>query len=377
MKNKISGSLSKAENKRMDEIDIIKALAIIGMVLGHADAPFSKFIFLFHMAVFFIASGFCYKATASDSVKSVISTINKKLKLLWLPYFVWNLVYSLLNNLFIKINVYTDNQGLLNYVSGSHVKTHQFMNAIDIIKNVMKGAIFSGGTEMGGAFWFLKILFAVSVCYCVGDFLAIKVFKQSLIVQLIVSVILLTIGYSLHGQRIYGIAQVASCYCLYFMGYLLKLMKAKYQGWNWKQFLPVFIVSFAVLLLLNQFGGVALDRNSYENPAFLLATSFMGWCFLYSIAYFITLLPIKNFFLAIGKRTLTIVIFHFLSFKIVAIIVVKVYSLPDFCMAAFPNLHGAKGMWWLAYTIVGVGIPVVLNISYRFLVNKISIQKKK
>ena len=219
----------------------------------------------------------------------------------------------------------------------------------------------------------------VSVCYCVGDFFAKKVFDKSLIVQLIASVILLAFGYwcFLNDYSIQGLAQTASFYCLYFIGHFFRLIKSKYQGWNWKQFLPVFFVSFVVLLILNQFGRIELAGNSYVNPAFLLAASFMGWCFLYSISYFIALLPIKNFFLGIGKRTLTIVIFHFLSFKLVAAIVVKVYGLPDFCIATFPNLYGTKGMWWLAYTIVGVGVPVALNICYRFFINKISLLKVK
>lgn len=41
-------------DKRISEIDIIKALAIIGMVLGHAGALFTHFIYLFHMAVFLL-----------------------------------------------------------------------------------------------------------------------------------------------------------------------------------------------------------------------------------------------------------------------------------------------------------------------------------
>ena len=40
--------------KRVDELDILKAIAIICMVAGHAGAPFTHFIYLFHMAVFFM-----------------------------------------------------------------------------------------------------------------------------------------------------------------------------------------------------------------------------------------------------------------------------------------------------------------------------------
>lgn len=149
--------------KRIDEIDIIKALGIICMVAGHAGAPFTKFIYLFHMAIFFIASGFFYKEQSSDSIKNVFNSILKKLKQLWIPYFVWNTIFVLLNNVFIKINVYTDNPDILNYVQGKYIGTHDYLGIVEMLKSIVKGAVFSGNTQMGGAFWFLKILFMVSV----------------------------------------------------------------------------------------------------------------------------------------------------------------------------------------------------------------------
>ncbi len=359
--------------KRIDEIDIIKALGIICMVAGHAGAPFTKFIYLFHMAIFFIASGFFYKEQSSDSIKNVFNSILKKMKQLWLPYFVWNTIFVLLNNVFIKINVYTDNPDILNYVQGEYIGTHDYLSIVEMIKLIVKGAIFFGGTEMGGALWFLKILFMVSVFYCISDFFIKKMFKKHiLVIQIIVSMVLLMFGYWCSLKQIYGygIERTASFYVLYLLGHILSLYKEKYIHWNWKCHLPILVVSFALLLILNNFGNIALNSNSYENPLFLLATSFLGWCLLYSISYFIKLLPhIKFIFVEIGKRTLSVVIFHFLSLKIVAGIIVLIYNLPSFCIAAFPNLYGYEGLWWIAYTIVGVGVPVLLNIIYHKLIS--------
>lgn len=38
--------------KRDETIDIIKGIGILCVVIGHAHAPFSSFIYLFHMAIF-------------------------------------------------------------------------------------------------------------------------------------------------------------------------------------------------------------------------------------------------------------------------------------------------------------------------------------
>lgn len=355
------------EKKRIEEIDIVKALAIICMVVGHSGAPFTDFVYLFHMAVFFIASGFFYKNSSSDSLQGMIELIIRKMKQLWIPYFVWNMIFTILNNLFITINIYTSNQEVMNYVSGKYVETHGIMGLADMVKNIVAGAVFSGGTEIGGAFWFLKILFMVSVSYCIVDFFIKKIIKKYiLVVQLFVSLVLLIFGYWCYGNGIntFGVPQMASCYCLYYMGYLLGIVKDKYCNWNWKQHLPTIFISFLTLLFLENVGKISLGSNSYVNPAFLMLASLAGWCLLYGIAYFINLLKVKKIFLEIGKRTLSIVIFHFLAFKIVASVIVLVYELPSFCIAAFPNLYGDKGMWWLLYSIVGVTVPILLNVMY-------------
>lgn len=39
--------------KRNLVIDILKGLGIILMVAGHSGFPFTRFIYLFHMAIFF------------------------------------------------------------------------------------------------------------------------------------------------------------------------------------------------------------------------------------------------------------------------------------------------------------------------------------
>lgn len=125
------------------------------------------------------------------------------------------------------------------------------------------------------------------------------------------------------------------------------------------------VISFVFLYILGKFGSVSLNINSYTNPLFLILTSLSGWFVLYGMSALIknfTLL--KNILIVIGRHTLSIVALHFLAFKTVEIIVVLVYGLPDFCLAAFPNLYGSVGVWWIAYTIAGVAIPVILNLIY-------------
>lgn len=60
-------------------IDIIKGIGIILMVGGHCGMPFTHFIYLFHMAIFFMASGYCFNASNSETMRKrkIASTCSK------------------------------------------------------------------------------------------------------------------------------------------------------------------------------------------------------------------------------------------------------------------------------------------------------------
>ena len=53
--------------KRETSIDILKGIAIILMVIGHSGVSegLERFVYLFHMSVFVIASGYCYNEVYS------------------------------------------------------------------------------------------------------------------------------------------------------------------------------------------------------------------------------------------------------------------------------------------------------------------------
>lgn len=131
-------------------VDIVKGLAIVCMVGGHCAWPFTKFIYLFHMAIFIIASGYCYKETYSKEYMNVIHFIKRKFRTLWFPYVLWMAIFSVLHNFFIRINVYTDNPLLLQYVSGSFITTTDYWTPTDVIKNIFKAMLFRGDAQVGG-----------------------------------------------------------------------------------------------------------------------------------------------------------------------------------------------------------------------------------
>lgn len=99
----------------------------------------------------------------------------------------------------------------------------------------------------------------------------------------------------------------------------------------------------------------------------LLIASLTGWFLIYDISN-----RIKNNYCmsqllcCIGKHSLSIVILHFLSFKIVNYIGICINKEPHYLLAAFPVLYTDK-LWWILYTMVGIGIPIVVTVLWEKL----------
>lgn len=353
--------------KRNPIIDIIKGMGIILMVVGHSGFPFTRFIYLFHMAIFFVASGFCFKTNDSDSLSNYLIFLKKKFLSLWFPYIIWTSIFSLLHNVFISLNIYTDNILILNYTTSHRLATHWTWQ--NIITNILKSFLLSGGTQMGGALWFVCVLIKISLLYVIIDYCIKKIFKDTVIVQAIVSLVLLFLGFFMYlkGISILSLDKVFSYYCLFFIGFALKKSNfSEFIQKAWARLLE-FLVSLIILLLCYQLGHIELADTYYKNPAFLIITSLAGWQLLYELAFFISKLQrMSDYFIIIGKNTLAVVILHFLSFKIVSYIGIKITDAPDFLLASFP-IYMKNGLWWVAYTVTGVFIPVLLSIEYKNL----------
>ena len=150
---------------RDQNIDLVKGVCIILMVMGHAGAPFRDFIYLFHMAVFFIVAGYLYNTKYSDSFPGVMSFWIKRLNSLYKPFVLWNIFYLLLNNIFIKYNIYTDNPLFLLTVEGKDRGISSILSVADIFNKSLGILTFGSRPQLSSASWFLVVLFSISILY--------------------------------------------------------------------------------------------------------------------------------------------------------------------------------------------------------------------
>lgn len=93
-----------------DFITIAKGIGIMLMVLGHSG--FCDFgnavIHMFHMPLFFFVSGYCLKEKYfSDG----LGFARRRVKGLYFLYVGWGLLFLLLHNLFLHLNIYNEQYG--------------------------------------------------------------------------------------------------------------------------------------------------------------------------------------------------------------------------------------------------------------------------
>jgi fucose 4-O-acetylase-like acetyltransferase len=89
----------KNSKRRIEAIDIAKAITILLVILGHTtgntDTPlFRRMLYTFHMPLFFALAGISIKPKLLNSWKEWLSFLQKNVLALLVPYFIWGLVYA-------------------------------------------------------------------------------------------------------------------------------------------------------------------------------------------------------------------------------------------------------------------------------------------
>ena len=343
-------------------LDSMRGIGIVLMVLGHAGFPGSGFIYLFHMALFFMLSGWFFSPHTGESAHQLAYFARRKVLTLWLPFVAANTVYTLLTNLFLKLNILTADPRIAD-LPGNSVTTP--VTAKDIIGRTAHWCVFDGGTQLGGAMWFIQALFQISLLYAAVEFLLKKLLRggDTFIPQGILSGALLWLGWQAQraGWNVWGLGIVASCYGLFYLGGVLHRVQHPHGP---ARGALCCAGAFVVLLVLGRFGSVGLADNSYTGPLYLLAASLAGWMLVYEGAHLLALVPaVGGVFSTLGRATMPIVILHFLAFKLVTWLGLLAAGGESYLLAAFP-IYFTGGLWWVAYTAVGLALPLAAGAAW-------------
>ena len=202
--------------ERNKVIDIIKGYGICLMVCGHSGAPFTNWIYLFHMALFFIASGYLWNECNVVTKKNVVQYVKRKAKSLWVPFVLINLFFTVTQNFFLKIGIYSTD-------AGASVLPVTPLGTSAAIRKVLGNFIFSGGSQLAGATWFLRSLFCISIVNAVITYLLKNIISKKTYV--FIAMVVAAIGMQLVNNNVGLISLlVKKLDCSHFLQGILRIL---------------------------------------------------------------------------------------------------------------------------------------------------------
>jgi fucose 4-O-acetylase-like acetyltransferase len=338
---------------RDQTLDAVKGMGIILMVLGHAGVPFHDFIYLFHMALFFMLSGYLWSDNKVQTLPGLGKYLLSRLKGLLLPFALCNIAFTLLQTPLNLLHLNPEDTANL-----SLAKT-----AVNVAKNML----FAGDTPLGGATWFLRTLFFVYAGHALIRYIVCKLKWGKYLFALVV---LITVVATVYIDRTdlslpMGIHTCFSAYCAFLLGWLLRRLSLLpiRKAYN----LPVAIVSFALLCLLTPFGPIGIGAGSIVHLPIFVVASVAGFFATYCFAK--CLKGKASAALAYcGRHTLWIVTLHFLAFKPVALGYLLLTGKSLAGLSQFPVY--AHPWLWPVYTVVGVVLPLAVYQLWKALIHK-------
>lgn len=331
------------------------------MVMGHSCAPITKFIYLFHMALFFMISGYFFKEKCYSNTENLKEFIKRKVKSLYLPLVLFSTFIVLSHNFFLDINILSNNP----LIEKMHLgKTFEYYSHFDVIRKLFYVYILAWPEH---ATWFLKALFMISVSFGVGCCIVSKICLKKTFFETIrafICINCLGLGFLCHCLHFnfYQIGTMLTCSFLFYLGIIYKKNEHQIHSNLWILILSFLFLLYCTFNLPNQF---ELVQNRYDNPVILIMASITGFLFILEVSKILSkFIYLKQTLSYIGKNTMVILCFHFLFLKLVTYIQIIIYHRPSYMLASFPVLISSDG-WWILYTITGIAGPLILSCLYK------------
>lgn len=352
--------MSDNKKDRINYLDSAKGIGIILVCLGHAitnaeapiDSDYSillQFISQFHMPLFFLLGGMVFN---DKYVDTPIKSGWKKFKSYYIPFVVYNMIFVLLHNVMYEMHIFTDK-----YDMKMFIKT-----TINVLTMHIQ--------EICGAMWFLRCLLTIVLLFIGIRFISGKVMHGRYQEQ-ITAVIIIALAV---------LSQLSICptffkinlafynMIFYYLGYLIRKydFSSIINKYKWVFLLLGLTLNICVALRFTYAIGGYHDGYIY---ILRFVVQVMGSIMILALVQWKTVANSK-LLIMLGRKSLDIMALHFVCFKIVSLIIIKIYNLEMTNMSTLV-VFGIGGLWSLAYIIVGLGIPTCIRCIFDICKNKI------
>lgn len=340
-----------AERKRIPYIDAAKGIGIILVCIGHAITGnggagsnfWLGFISQFHMPFFFLISGLNFsEAYTAHPVASGW----KKLKAYYIPFVVYNMIFVLLHNVMADWSIFPE-----------------YLSIWDLVKNMFAVLTFHI-QEICGAMWFLRTLLTILLLFIAIRSLVNRLVSARRREWITAGIVLVLVVLSMLGRvpEVFKI-NLAFYYLLFFYaGFLIRKYDLirfirKYQ-WGW------ILVGAGINLLFAAQNLFWIDGTGRADIQLLRLFGQITGSLMVLAAVQSPVFADNRLLHLFGKRSLDIMALHFVCFKLVSYLIIVRYQLDMSNMATIPVVENIAGFWWIAYTVVGLTIPIGVRWLY-------------
>lgn len=318
---------------RIEYLDVAKGIGILLVVWAHAKGIFSSYIYQFHMPFFFLISGFLYKPDTP-----LMKYICRKAKSLYIPFAFWNCLA-----IFVK--------------SG-----HSLLSAATLKKIVEVLITLGKDGEWFGATWFLGALFVVSVVYKILD-MSIESSPHKRWIITLYFLACMVVGFEI--TLPYMLSRTMVCSGFYALGYMIKESYAEIDLSRINHKLAWAML--ALFLVIGHYNSANMGANTYTSPVLFVVGA---CCASYWVIYFSRLILKSKLWIVnklscgliyAGKKSIDIVIWQFVAFRLVIALQMKLDGIP-LTMSAIREyypVYDTSHVWWIVYTVVGMIVPIL------------------
>lgn len=346
-------------------VTLTKAIGIMLMVLAHAMSPehvVGRVIYTFHMPLFFIMSGYCFKEKYLDDAKQFVV---RRIKGIYVPFVLFSLSFLAMHNVFCHWNIYDPD-----YLYGW--KDFAWHTSRIVTR-------MSHNEGLLGTFWFLKELFWGSLIFYgtlrLSKWLKITWYWLPFVGLLVLAEVTCILGLQVPYFTISYRSVLAACFIA--AGYWWKQ-----EDWQLNKWVLWIVGSAAITIELLLLHHVSFTDVTPISLPIYVAPALIGTMMVYEFSKFIfkifdLRLKIGNRILEfIGKHTLAIMALHMLAFKMVSYILIKVNHLPIERLTDFPVMYEYSNIWGvLLYTIVGICVPLICVLGWQKAQSALKIEK--
>lgn len=321
------------------------------MVIGHSGCPERLYdaIYMFHMPCFFFISGFLLKGNYLTSIgKGII----KRGKSIWWPFVKWTCIFILLHNLLYRLNINPN---------------RYLWSEMDIGGMARQVLLLRATEDLLGGFWFLKELLLASVISAIVLRVTRRIVKERIAplfgiaaAFVVMAVVLSVLPYNSPDIR----SQTMLATAFYLSGYAYGKLPRGEGRWL------VAAGGLAIVILVSLFFEGNMFVSGWRIPLYY-AVALIGTLAVLNFSSLIRRGPAAAALDYIGSRTFYILTFHFLAFKLVSYLKIAQYGLPRTALSEMPVISVHNDYHWLAYSIVGVVVPLLIREAGNYMQNRI------